>query len=101
MKCYKKIIAFYKFKTLALKNDIELKSEELTYNNEADYHNDEMGVKLEAFSLSDNEEIAVKSEEQAREYQSDDELLSVIKSIKYESFTQESAENNSMYFRVI
>ncbi|KAG6450316.1 zinc finger protein OZF [Manduca sexta] len=99
LKCYRKIISFHKFKTLAMKNDAYLRSQNCELNNGASYKVDNE-IKVEIMSISDinednvKDEMEIKNEEfMSHDYQSDDELLSVMKKIKYEFVEEETKEN--------
>lgn len=93
LKCFKKILSFHEFKCLALKNDAYLKSvqEEGGVKNKVFLTDD---IKNELISLDDSLDVTVKeepkdvlylkNEDSAHDYESDDEFLSVIKSLKYE-----------------
>lgn len=99
LRCYKKIIGYYKFKTLALKSKYYLESLGMydECNNSVfvsdDVKKDEIvqnahnpvlcTVKLEPMESEDFKE------EDTIDYQSDDELLSVVKMIKYEFVSEE------------
>ncbi|XP_068631663.1 zinc finger protein 391-like [Battus philenor] len=100
LKCYKKIIAFEKFKSLALKNDAYLQ----TINVNVDIKNeifliDEIKCedKLNDNDLSNNNESDfkedVKEEEGCELVPSDDELLNVINQMKHENGSDASEEN--------
>ncbi|KAI8435697.1 hypothetical protein MSG28_003950 [Choristoneura fumiferana] len=104
LSCYKKIISFYKFKELSLKNDAYLKSINPIKEDKEDILLDDTEIKNENCSVSDadnienfaievKKEIEVKDEDALAELQSDDELLSVIKKAKYGSITNETKEN--------
>ncbi|XP_028170706.1 zinc finger protein 300-like [Ostrinia nubilalis] len=93
LKCFRKIVSFYNFKLLAHKNDEYLKN--LDPNTHIKKETLDEGLKDESVSCdSDVNEIVdaeiklepdpVKDEDVPEECQSDDELLSVIKKIKYE-----------------
>lgn len=100
--CYIKIIDYYKFKLLALKSDEYWRS--LNNDKNIDISND---IKCENSSDDDNyesenisnvkEEIDVKDESPVGMH-SDDELLSVIKKIKYEYIEEEVKENGGVQF---
>ncbi|CAG5032832.1 unnamed protein product [Parnassius apollo] len=97
LKCYKKILSFEKFKSLALKNDAYLRS----LNLNLDIKNEVFLIENIKYENSDNEfsnnnteTEDVKDEKNYESIQSDDELLSVIKQIKYENITEESKEND-------
>ncbi|KAM3964524.1 LOW QUALITY PROTEIN: uncharacterized protein ACR2FA_001494 [Aphomia sociella] len=106
IKCYTKILSFYKFKTLALKSDAYLKSNplELDIKNEVFLKDD---IKAEIASASDTDDLPdengsvevrdalfTKVDDNLQDFPSDDELLSVIKQIKYEHITEETKEND-------
>lgn len=107
--CFRKIIAFYNFKLLALKNDAYfkyLKSSTLikseTYLDEdikiSELSNDSYGSEI---SLNPEVKLEpVNNEEHQRSSQSDDELLSEIKKIKYEFIpvNDKTKENGKMCF---
>lgn len=99
IKCYRKIIEFHKFKTLALKNDAYVHSVAATMHENEVYVKDK--IKDEVLSEgSDNEfqdEIVFDfKEEIVKEEQSDDELLSVIKRIKHEEEEEDTKENDEL-----
>ncbi|XP_072932197.1 uncharacterized protein [Epargyreus clarus] len=100
LECYKNILAFHEFKSLAQKNDLYWKTleteikinkdnifneikEEFTNNNFISMNND---------SDVDFTELSVKVED-IQDCESDDELLSVIKLIKDESVSEDNKES--------
>ncbi|XP_063533549.1 uncharacterized protein LOC134743854 [Cydia strobilella] len=120
--CYRKIISFYKFKTLSLKNDAYLKSLEPAVQLEdqkLSVYVDENGIKHENFldpddfgpSLVENNaefkievevkedkpledtKIHVKNEDTLQDSESDEEPLSVVQKVKYENYCKESGKN--------
>ncbi|XP_063381131.1 zinc finger protein 121-like [Cydia fagiglandana] len=105
--CYRKIISFYKFKALSLKNDAYLKSLEVTLvDHKSSIYVDENNVKHENsldydeyVSVIDNcpmdikQELDVKDEDTWAGVESDEELLSVIQRVKYENIKDETKEN--------
>ncbi|CAH2240296.1 zinc finger protein 98-like [Pararge aegeria] len=103
-KCFTKIISFHEFKTLALKNDEYLRC----LQNEEDkvftvFNID--NIKCEEISNGQSDELfcdmeplgkieyQIKSENDVDNVPSDEELLSVIKKIKYEFVSEECKEN--------
>ncbi|XP_045771893.1 zinc finger protein 723-like [Maniola jurtina] len=102
-KCFIKIISFHEFKTLALKNDAYLRS----HQNEEDSKIEVIdmdNIKCEEMSngYSDDGydmdsltkiEFDIKNENSIDDVPSDEELLSVIKKIKYEYSTEDCKEN--------
>uniref|UniRef100_A0A1E1WLF8 Protein krueppel n=1 Tax=Pectinophora gossypiella TaxID=13191 RepID=A0A1E1WLF8_PECGO len=97
MKCYGQILSFYKFKSLALKNDAYLKS--LAYSvlkldvfandheeNENRSNPPEECKEIDSLNsdVKDEPEIKEEKEDEVLGYQSDDQLLSFIKMVKYE-----------------
>ncbi|XP_050346187.1 zinc finger protein 83-like [Nymphalis io] len=100
--CFLNILSFYKFKTLALKNDEYLRSlqekkekievfviSDIKKEETLNFLNDEDIQQDTVFKL----ELDVKGENNLEELQSDDELLSVIKQLKYENSIGDSKEN--------
>ncbi|XP_031765179.2 oocyte zinc finger protein XlCOF6.1-like [Galleria mellonella] len=103
-KCYKKILSFYKFKTLALRSDTYLRANiDSEIKNEIFLRDD---IKSEIASLSGDEflddhksdevkdELFSKDDNNLKDLPSDDEYLSVIKKIKYEHIAEETKEND-------
>ncbi|CAB3223785.1 unnamed protein product [Arctia plantaginis] len=101
LKCHKKILTFYKFKSLALNSDAYLRSVEI--KNEIYLKEDEIKIESEELSIGGdadelkhelNDDICLKRECPENDFNSasEDELLSVIKKIKYE-YVEEVKEN--------
>lgn len=89
--CYRKIIEFEQFKTLALRNNAYWHDLQLNENINEVLLEDE--IKCENNSdndISNNNEIIVKNYDL---FSSDDEFLSVIKQIKCENIFAETKEN--------
>ncbi|XP_063361805.1 zinc finger protein 470-like [Cydia amplana] len=121
--CYRKIISFYKFKVLSLKNDAYLKSlgpAVQVEDQKLSVYVDEDGIKHENFldpdgfgpslvedntgfkievefkeeeSLVGDIEINVKNEDTSQHPQSDEEPLSVVQKVKYENVKNDCKEN--------
>ncbi|XP_061713742.1 zinc finger protein 470-like [Cydia pomonella] len=119
--CYRKIISYYKFKTLSLKNDAYLKSlvppvqlEDQTLS----VYVDELGIKHENFLDSDDfgpslvednpefkieeevkeeVEMNVKNEDTCQHPELDEEPLSVVQKVKYENVKNDYKENAPVY----
>ncbi|XP_075973259.1 uncharacterized protein LOC142974680 [Anticarsia gemmatalis] len=103
LKCYRKLVAFQKFKALALKSDVYLRS--LDVKSEVFITEDDVEIKSKEISLIEDstecktivkvepaDELCLKTEDDnilSDDFESDDELLSVIKKIKYEYVTNE------------
>lgn len=68
-----------------LLDDTEIKNENCSVSDDGDH--------LENFAIEVKKEIEVKEEDALAELPSDDELLSVIKKVKYGSITNETKEN--------
>lgn len=107
--CFKKLLSFYKFKCLALKNDTYLKSVVFPESEDKNKVFLKDDIKLE--ELNGNEYLGVLSGTNVKEevfdgdnvmenYQSDDELLSVIKQMKYENIAEEEIKENGMWIVV-
>lgn len=105
-KCYKKILSFHEFKTLALRNDAYLRTLG-GHNLEVFLRDCQEGDVLNSIDSCDVElkdepepepeiktEDVVKLENEIDDYQSDDEVLSVIQKIKYESPAKEEVIGN-------
>ncbi|XP_061713744.1 zinc finger protein 658-like isoform X2 [Cydia pomonella] len=124
--CYRKIISFYNFKALSLKNDAYLKSLESAVQFEdqkLSVYVDENGIKHENFldpddfgpSLEEdnrkfeievevkeydpvrNIEVNVKNEDTLQHPESDEEPLSVVQKVKYENVKNDCKENGKNY----
>ncbi|XP_059059165.1 oocyte zinc finger protein XlCOF6.1-like isoform X2 [Achroia grisella] len=106
-KCYKKIVSFYKFKTLALKNDTYLKSTTGTDIKNEVFVRDDIKTEIESESSDEfpdlpdeksdvKDDLFLKVDDNIKDNDniSDDEFLSVIKKIKYEHITEETKEND-------
>lgn len=102
LKCYKKILAFYKFKSLALNSDAYLKSVDI--KNEVYLEEHDIKIETEAISGDEGElkeelddDICLKRESPENDFHSasEEEFLNVIKKIKYEYV--EDAKENGMY----
>ncbi|XP_047529852.1 zinc finger protein 708-like [Vanessa atalanta] len=99
--CFLNILSFYKFKTLALKNDEYLRSlQEKEQKTEVFVIDDIKKEQSDNFLDDDIQRdddfklaLDVKDENNLEELQSDDELLSVIKQLKYENTIGETKEN--------
>ncbi|KAL4709980.1 hypothetical protein ACJJTC_003943 [Scirpophaga incertulas] len=104
LKCYNKIKSFYQFKSIALKNDAYLKTiVKCNLKNESELGNhQDQTLSCDSNKILEKTDIKVELEENSKEndgidndnYQSDDELLSVIKKIKYE-FIETPDESNA------
>lgn len=104
LKCYKKILSFHEFKCLALKNDAYLKSvqEENGVKNKVFLTDDIKNEQILSVDCDDILDITVKeepkdvlylkNEDSTHDYESDDEFLSVIKSIKNEYERENESE---------
>ncbi|XP_063533771.1 zinc finger protein 616-like [Cydia strobilella] len=110
--CYRKIISFYNFKALSLKNDIYLKSisSEVTLDHKVSIYVDENSVKhensIDSYEFGSviancqmeiKQELDVKDEDTLADVESDEELLSVIQRVKYENIKDETKENAPIY----
>ncbi|XP_023943711.2 zinc finger protein 883 [Bicyclus anynana] len=104
VECFRKIILFHNFKTLALKNDAYLHClQKQRYRKCAVFETDTIKCEEISNGLSDDAlcdtvplskmEFEIKNEHNIEDVPSDDELLSVIKKIKYEYGSEACKEN--------
>ncbi|XP_013199708.1 zinc finger protein 883 [Amyelois transitella] len=100
--CFKKVLSFYEFKCLALKNDTYLKTVVFPDNkNEVFFKVD---IKIEDLNGNDSlggfpsdvKEELFDEEDALQDYHSDDELLSVIKQMKYENNEEDEVKENNV-----
>ncbi|XP_023943722.2 zinc finger protein 724 [Bicyclus anynana] len=102
-KCFVKILSFHEFKTLALKNDEHLRQlqthkdffdiDHIKCEQLSDGYSDNLLCDIEPL---DKLECEIKLEKDIEEVPSSgDELLSVIKKIKYEFVSEDCKENNT------